>query len=114
MQKIGIIVAMEEEAEAIAELMKDVSKEEVYNLTFCKGKIHNQRCILVQSGIGKVNAARTTQIMIDKYKVDTVINVGASGSINGLLNIGDVLIGKQVVQHDFDITAFGHSRGFIT
>ena len=52
MQKIGIIVAMEEEAEAIAELMKDVSKEEVYNLTFCKGKIHIQRCILVQSGIG--------------------------------------------------------------
>ncbi len=114
MQKIGIIVAMEEEEEAIEELMKDISKEEVYNLTFCKGKIQNQKCVLVQSGIGKVNAARTTQIMIDKYKVNTVINVGAAGSINGLLNIGDVLIGKQVVQHDFDITAFGHSKGFIT
>lgn len=114
MYKVGIIVAMEEEEEEVETLMEDVSKEEIYNLTFCKGKISNQKCILVQSGIGKVNAARTTQIMIDKYKVDTVINVGAAGSINGLLNIGDVLIGKEVVQHDFDITAFGHSKGFIT
>lgn len=114
MKAIGIIVAMEEEREAILNIMTEVEEEQVYNLSFLKGKIQQKNCILVQSGIGKVNAARTTQIMIGKYNIQCVINVGAGGSINGLLNIGDVLIGKEVVQHDFDITAFGHSKGYIT
>ena len=114
MDKIGIVVAMEEEKDAVKELMKDVELEESYELDFYKGKINNKKCILVQSGVGKVNAARTTQILIDKYKVNRIVNIGAAASINPMLNIGDVLIGKHVVQHDFDITAFGHSRGYIT
>ena len=114
MEKIGIVVAMEEEKDAVYKLMKDVELEESYELNFYKGKIHGKKCILVQSGVGKVNAARTTQILVDKYKVNRVINVGAAASINPMLNIGDVLIGKNVVQHDFDITAFGHSKGYIT
>ena len=114
MDKIGIIVAMEEEKNAVKNIMKDLELEEIYELDFFKGKINNRKCVLVQSGVGKVNAARTTQVLIDKYKVDKVINVGAAASINPMLNIGDVLIGKHVVQHDFDITAFGHSKGYIT
>lgn len=114
MDKIGIVVAMEEEKNAVYKLMKDIELEESYELDFYKGKIQGKRCILVQSGVGKVNAARTTQILIDKYKVNRVINVGAAASINPMLNIGDILIGKYVVQHDFDITAFGHSKGYIT
>ena len=114
MDKIGIIVAMEEEKNAVKNIMKDLELEEIYELDFFKGKINDKKCILVQSGVGKVNAARTTQILIDKYKVNKVINVGAAASINPMLNIGDVLIGKYVVQHDFDITAFGHSKGYIT
>lgn len=114
MQEIGIIVAMEEEREAILNIMTDVKVEQVYNLRFLKGKIHGKNCVLVKSGVGKVNAARTTQVMLNQFPIQYVINVGAGGSINGLLNIGDVLIGKEVVQHDFDITAFGHSKGYIT
>ena len=114
MDKIGIVVAMEEEKDAVYNLMEDAELEESYELNFYKGKIQRKKCILVQSGVGKVNAARTTQILVDKYKVNRVINVGASASINPMLNIGDVLIGKNVVQHDFDITAFGHSKGYIT
>lgn len=114
MQEIGIIVAMEEEREAILNIMTDVKVEQVYNLRFLKGKIQGRNCILVKSGVGKVNAARTTQIVLNQFNIQYVINVGAGGSINGLLNIGDVLIGKEVVQHDFDITAFGHSKGYIT
>ena len=114
MNKIGIVVAMEEEKNAVQELMKDIELEESYELDFYKGKIQDIKCILVQSGVGKVNAARTTQILIDKYKVNRVINVGAAASINPMLNIGDILIGRSVVQHDFDITAFGHSKGYIT
>ncbi len=114
MDKIGIVVAMEEEKDAVYELMQDVELEESYELDFYKGKIQDKKCVLVQSGVGKVNAARTTQILIDKFKVNKVINVGAAASINPMLDIGDILIGKYVVQHDFDITAFGHSKGYIT
>ena len=52
--------------------------------------------------------------MIDYFKIEYIINLGAAGAINNQLNIGDILIGKHVVQHDFDITAFGHSKGYIT
>ncbi len=114
MKEIGIIVAMEEEREAIVNIMTDIKVEQIYNLRFLKGKIQGKNCVLVKSGIGKVNAARTTQVMLQNFEVQYVINLGAGGSINGMLNIGDVLIGKQVVQHDFDITAFGHSKGYIT
>lgn len=114
MKEIGIIVAMDEEREAIVNIMKEVKVEQIYNLRFLRGTIQGKRCILVKSGVGKVNAARTTQVMLQNFEIQYVINVGAGGSINGMLNIGDVLIGKQVVQHDFDITAFGHSKGYIT
>lgn len=114
MKEIGIIVAMDEEREAISKIMTDVKTEQLYNLKFLRGKIQGKNCLLVKSGIGKVNAARTTQVMIQNFDLQYIINLGAGGSINGLLNIGDVLIGKQVIQHDFDITAFGHSKGYIT
>ncbi len=114
MKKIGIIVAMEEEKEAIEKIMTEVEIQSIYDLRFLKGKIQGKDCILVKSGIGKVNAARTTQIMIQNFELQGVINLGAGGAINPALKIGDVLIGKKVVQHDFDITAFGHRKGYIT
>lgn len=114
MQEIGIVVAMEEEREAIVKIMTEIKIEQIYNLKFLRGKIQEKNCILVKSGVGKVNAARTTQVMLQNFDIQYVINLGAGGSVNQVLNIGDVLIGKQVVQHDFDITAFGHSKGYIT
>lgn len=114
MKYIGIIVAMDEEREEIVNMMKETHIEQKYNLRFIIGKLNNRQCILVKSGVGKVNAARTTQILVENYELDFVINVGVAGAINYLLNIGDVVIAKHVVQHDFDITAFGHSKGYIT
>ena len=113
MKKIGIVVAMKVEKVAIEEKMTNKTNETIYNLPFIIGKIGNVECILVQSGVGKVNAARTTQILIEKYKPEAVINVGVGGSINPELNIGDVIIAKQVYQHDFDITAFDHKIGYV-
>ena len=114
MKKIGIIVAMDEECEAVEKLMKNIERKNIFDLTFFVGKIGNDKCILVKSGVGKVNAARTTQIMVDNFKVDYIINLGSAGAVNNKLNIGDIVIAKHVVQHDFDITAFGHSKGYIT
>lgn len=114
MKYIGIIVAMDEEREEIINIMKDVEVKQVYNLRFLVGKIQGKNCIIAKSGVGKVNAARTTQIMIDNFELSYVVNIGVAGAVNGLLNIGDVIIAKHVVQHDFDITAFDHSKGYIT
>ena len=114
MNRIGIVIAMDEEREKIQECMENVTNENVLGMDFYIGKISGKKCIIVQSGVGKVNAARATQAMIDNYKVDKIINVGAAAAVNDLLNIGDVVIGKYIVQHDFDITAFGHSKGYIT
>lgn len=114
MKEIGIITAMDEEREAILNIMQDVHVVQIYNLRFLRGTILGKNCILVKCGVGKVNAARTTQIMIDNFEMQYILNLGTGGSVNPLLKIGDVVIGKQVVQHDFDITAFGHSKGYIT
>lgn len=114
MKKIGIVTAMDEECEAIEKVMNNIERKEILNLKFLTGEIEGKKCVLVKSGVGKVNAARTTQIMVDYFKVDTILNVGSAGAINENLEIGDVIIAKHVVQHDFDITAFGHSKGYIT
>ena len=114
MKKIGLIVAMDEEREEILNFMKDVEVKQIYNLRFLQGKIQNRECILIKCGVGKVNAARATQVMLDHFEIDYVINVGVAGSLNAMLNVGDVVISKKTIQHDFDITAFGHSKGYIS
>ncbi|MBR3002727.1 MAG: 5'-methylthioadenosine/adenosylhomocysteine nucleosidase [Clostridia bacterium] len=114
MKNVGILVAMHEEAEAIRTKMQNREIKKIHNLEFEIGQIENVNCVLVKSGIGKVNAARTTQVLLDNFDVECIINVGAAGAINYSLNIGDVLIAENVVQHDFDLTAFGHKKGYIT
>ena len=105
---IGIIAAEKAEMIAIKNTMKNVLEEKIYNLNFIKGTIENNSCVLVECGVGKVNAARTTQIMIDKYEVNIVINIGAAGALTNELNIEDIVIGKELVQHDFDVTGAGN------
>jgi len=114
MNYIGIIAAMHEEVEAIQKLMTDIYIKEVYELQFIKGKINAKDVVLVKCGVGKVNAARTTQILLNNYEIEYVINVGTAGSLNEIIEIGDVVIGEKLVQHDFDITAGGHEKGYIS
>lgn len=114
MKYIGIIAAMDEEVEAIKKIMNNVSIKQIYELEFIIGKINKRDIVLVKCGVGKVNAARTTQILIDNFELDFVINVGTAGSLNENIEIGDVVIAEKLVQHDFDITAGGHEKGYIT
>lgn len=114
MKKIGIIAAMEEEKNAIKDIMKKTKENKIYELIFIEGAINEKECVLVESGVGKVNSSRTTQIMLDKYDIEYIINVGTAGSATDELEIGDIVIGKKIVQHDFDITAFGHKKGYIS
>ena len=105
---VGIIAAEIKEMTAIKEIMQEISEEKIFNLTFLKGKIRDKDCVLVKSGVGKVNSARTNQIMIDKYNINYIINVGSAGSANAELNIKDIVIGDKLVQYDFDITGAGN------
>lgn len=114
MKYIGIIAAMNEEVDAIKKIMTDISIKGIYELEFITGKINENEVVLVKCGVGKVNAARTTQILLNNFEIEYVINVGTAGSLNENIEIGDVVIGEKLVQHDFDITAGGREKGYIT
>lgn len=114
MKYIGIIAAMTEEIASIKKLMSDISVKNIYELEFTLGTIHSKNVVLVKCGVGKVNAARTTQILIDNFDLEYVINVGTAGGLNENIEIGDVVIAEKLVQHDFDITAGGHEKGYIS
>lgn len=113
MQKIGIIAAEIQEMEAVKEKMQNIKETKFYNSIFYEGTISNKNCVLVRAGEGKVNAARTTQILIDKFEVDAVINVGSAGGLNPELDYEDIVVSTACIQHDFDITAFGREKGYI-
>ena len=114
MKKIGIITAMSEEFAVIEELMDNIEVIEKYHLKFYCGLINQKEVVLVECGAGKVNSARVTQMMLDIFDIEYIINVGVAGSLNDNLEIGDIVIGQTLVQHDFDITAGGHPKGYIS
>lgn len=109
--KIGIIGAMDEEIEYLKRLMTDRSEWKVANVLFIEGKIDNQEIILLKSGIGKVNAAMATTILMEKYSPSYVINTGSAGGFATELEVGDVIIANEVVYHDVDVTAFDYHYG---
>lgn len=108
---IGIIGAMEAEIVSIKEDMNIISAKNIIGLDFYMGTLNGQNIVLVRSGVGKVNAAICTQILIDMYAVDTVINVGVAGAIAPDLHIGDIVISDDLVHHDFDTTKLGDEPG---
>ncbi len=114
MEKIGIIAAMQEELESIKNITIITNVKKIKNISFIEGIINDKEVILVLCGVGKVNAAMITQLLIDNYNIKEIINIGCAGALNSELNIGDIVIGDKLVQHDFDITAFGHKKGYIT
>lgn len=111
---IGIIGAMDQEVKAILGILNETELTEKYGIKFWKGKINEIECIVAQSGVGKVNAARCTQLLIEIFHPSSIINIGSAGALNPELEIGDVVISSSCIQHDCDITAFGHPKGYIT
>lgn len=110
---IGIIGAMEEEVSQLVNKMTNIEKTEIAGMIFNKGLINNKELVVVKSGIGKVNAAMCTQILATYFKVDTVINTGVAGSLRNEINIGDVVVSIDALQHDMDATGFGYKPGVI-
>ncbi len=109
--KIAIIGAMEEEVALLREHIGEKTQETIAGCEFTFGKMHNKDVILLKSGIGKVNAAMSTTILLEKYKPDCIINTGSAGGNNPSLNVGDAVISSEVRHHDVDVTAFGYEHG---
>ncbi|WP_319370778.1 5'-methylthioadenosine/adenosylhomocysteine nucleosidase [uncultured Ilyobacter sp.] len=110
---IGIIGAMNEEIIELKEVMENIQEEKKVNLTFYRGKLNDKEVVLVECGIGKVNAAICTTLLIDHYKVDKIIFTGVAGGVNPDIEVGDIVVSTELIQHDFDTTAFGTDHGVI-
>ena len=111
MKIIGIIGAMEEEIAVFRPKMKSVTVKTTAGMEFISGELFGRSVVLVRCGIGKVNAALCVQALYDIYNVDFVINTGVAGALDPELGICDVVISKDLVQHDFDATKFGYASG---
>lgn len=103
---IGIIGAMPEEIERVLFYMKDSMVMEHATRTFYQGTIHSHQVVVVLAGIGKVNAAITTTLLLEQFDVDLVINIGVAGGMNGAEHM-DIILGHSVLYHDVDVTYFG-------
>lgn len=113
MKKIGIIGAMEVEVASLKEAMEAKRCVTRAGMEFFEGILEEQEVIIVRSGIGKVNAAVCTQILVDEFQVDEVLNTGVAGSLKAEINIGDIVISTDVVHHDMDAVNFGYPLGQI-
>jgi len=109
---IGIICAMDIEAERLKSTMKHPTVEACGKLSFTSGELMGQETVIGMAGVGKVNAAMCTQAMIMRYNPTLIINSGVAGSLSAQLDIGDIAVGTGVVEHDFDTTAVGDPPAF--
>lgn len=110
---IGIIGAMQEEVKLLLEHMDNPQAEQHAGLTYHKGTLHGRKVVVTQSGVGKVNAAVCTQVLVDRFGADAVLFTGVAGAVDPELNIGDIVISTSCLQHDVDVTALGFKRGEI-
>ena len=109
--KLGIIVAMEQELSGLNNDLENKRTITTGGFTFFTGKISSIDIILLQSGIGKVNVAIASAILLDRFKPDFLVNTGSAGGFSNDLSIGDIVLSTKVTQHDVDVTAFGYEVG---
>ncbi len=113
MTKLAIMGAMEEEIEPLLEYFTEIKKTQYANNIYYEAKYNDLDVVIAYSKIGKVFATLTASTMIQKFGCDTLLFSGVAGGINPTLKIGDLIIAKQLCQHDLDITAFGHPHGYV-
>lgn len=111
--KIGIIGAMVEEVQLIEQDLQQTTITIQAGMSFYEGLLFDVPVVLCKSGVGKVNAAVCTQILIDLFSVDCILFTGVAGALDPELNIGDIVISTDCVQHDIDVSALGFAQGVI-
>lgn len=111
--KYGIIGAMDLETELLINNMENKVESYIAGMRFNAGTLCGIEAVVVTSGVGKVNAAACTQILITHFNVDHLINTGVSGAIHHELEVGDIVVSTDCMEHDFDATVFGYKFGEI-
>lgn len=111
MEKLGIIGAMQEEIETLLGALENKVEAVRAGSTFYEGLLEGQPVVIVQCGVGKVNAALCVQILRDCYAVTAVVNTGIAGSLCAQLDIGDLVVSENAMYHDFSCTVFGYDAG---
>ena len=113
MNKIGIIGAMELEVAALKSKLELKNVVDKAGMKFHEGILNGKDVVIVQCGIGKVNAGICVQILADLFAVNTVINTGVAGSLRAEINIGDIVVSTDACEHDMDVSALGYEPGII-
>lgn len=108
--KFGIIGAMSEEIIELKNSMLDIEEIKINSLIFFRGKLCGKEVVLVESGIGKVNAAISTTLLINEFKVEKIIFTGVAGAVNPKVNVTDIVIATDLVESDMDVTAGGNYK----
>ena len=109
----GIIGAMDSEIVTLVGDLENKKEETKFGLTFYLGKLKKYQVVIVKCGVGKVNAGRTTQVLISEYSPKFIINTGIAGGLSEKLNIGDIVISTDLIQHDFDVSPLGYAKGYM-
>ncbi|MDO5401082.1 MAG: 5'-methylthioadenosine/adenosylhomocysteine nucleosidase [Eubacteriales bacterium] len=109
--KLGIIGAMKVEIESLVGAMENVREQTRAGSVFYEGTLEGLSAVVVQCGVGKVNAAMITQALCDFYNVSHIVNTGVAGSLSAELDIGDLVVSRDAMYHDFDCNAVGYPVG---
>lgn len=111
-QKIGIIGAMVEEIELLHKNVQVTNKTILAGITYYEGTLNGKHVVYCKSGVGKVNAAITTQLLLS-FNVDSIWFTGVAGALDPRLNVGDIVISRSAMQHDMDVSPLGFPKGII-
>ena len=111
---IGIICAMQIEADGIIALMENKKQREIAKMTFTSGTLNGKDLVVVVCGVGKVNAAMCSFAMIQNYAPKYVVNSGVAGSVSEKVSIGDIVVATNAVEHDMNTTALGDLQGEVS
>ena len=112
-ETIGIIGAMDEEIDPLKEAAGAEVSETIAEMEFCEGEIGDNNVVIVKCGMGKVNAGVCASILIRDFGCTRIINTGVAGSLSDEIDIGDIVVSTDAVQHDFDVEAIGFEKGEI-
>ena len=111
--KVGVIGAMREEIELLQQALENPETETYAGMTFYSGLLQGRQVVCVKSGVGKVNAAVCTEALIARFGADAVVFTGVAGALDPSLDIGDMVVSSNCMQHDMDATPLGFARGEI-
>ena len=109
--KLGIIGAMDVEVALLKEKMENITAKDRAGSSYFEGTLEGAPAVVVQCGVGKVNAALCAQILISEFGVTHLVNTGIAGSLCADLDIGDLVVSKDAIYHDFDISYWGRAIG---